>query len=212
MRIWEKIESCGNLLVISIKMFLLRIKLEVLLRKPKTCSSLKKMGEKTTLVPETETDPNVVLLVSEGLAVIRDMLEVGSAASLFSDIVYDGFILVVEDFRPPFGNNSIDYGFYIKMCSVSNLAKCLHKYPRMQEKNWELVYTLKRFAEKYADYYDPAEEAYIYCTTNSVSVPKKLKKGQQPLNLLGTLYDEVRKHCPLADFEGTPIHTKNVYH
>ena len=84
----------------------------------------------------------------------------------------------------------------------------------MQEnpKNWELVYTLKRFAEKYEEYYDPTEEAYIYCTQNTVSVPRKLKKGQQSIGLLGTLYDEVRKQCPLADFEGVPIHTKNVYH
>lgn len=167
-----------------------------------------------SVISETKLAPEVAKVVYEAVNVINDMLEVGLAASIFSDLDYEGFIIAVADARPPFGRKHTDYGLFIKMCSVSDLATCLHKYPRMRKnpQNWEMIYGLKRFAEKYSDCYDPAEEAYIYCTKNTVAIPKKTWRNRETVDLRGILFDEVRKQCPLADFEGTPIHTKNVYH
>lgn len=48
-------------------------------------------------------DPALCALISEAIVVINDMLEVGVAASIFSNnTAFNGFIIATPDARPPY--------------------------------------------------------------------------------------------------------------
>ena len=155
------------------------------------------------------TPSQVAALIEEAVYVINDMLEVGGAANIFSVIDYEGFICVVPDERPPFNGKTICYGFGIHMMSISELSACKDRYPRMRTnpENYQMIANLDRFAEKYKAYYDYAEERYVYFTKRTVQINRDNR-----MNLEKLLYEEVKNRCPLADFEGIPIHTKGVAH
>lgn len=158
-----------------------------------------------------KSDSNVMATINEAVAIINDMLEVGLGASIFSEIDYEGFIIAVPSARPPFKGRNTNYGFHIRMVSVDNLKLCANRYPAMRKNpaNFEMIQKLDSFAEKYDQYYSENEKAYI-CETRNVA-PVRTGSGEQD-RLCVWLFEEVEKKCPLADFRGTPIHTKNVAH
>lgn len=151
----------------------------------------------------------VSALIGEAISVINDMLETGTAASLFSSIDYEGFILVFADARPPFKGRTACYGFSIAMMSVSELSSCKNRYPRMRSnpENYAMIAQLDHFAGKNKSYYNYGEQKYEYVTQITVRVHERDRE-----KLMKLLYDEVKRRCPLADFEGVPIHTKTVAH
>lgn len=159
-----------------------------------------------------ENSPAVDALIDEAVEVINDMLEVGFAARIKSEADYEGFIIyfpTIISFVPR------TVGIYIKMVSVSDLRSCRYRhsaYDHIPEYKEEMD-KLDRFIEKYSYCYNPQEKAYIYETRKNIPVPysKKNVPAGKIVNI-ARLRSEIEQRCPLADFSGVGLHTKNVPH
>lgn len=148
-------------------------------------------------------------LIDEAVYVINCMLESGLAASLYSDGFYEGFILTLPETRNGFvGNTNVgNYGFEITMHQTPDLKECRDKYRRrFSSAHWsEINSQLDIFLRIFENYYVVSSEQYIYKTKNTASL-----LHNDRMRLKAYLYEQIELRCPLADFSGTPIHTKNV--
>ncbi len=165
----------------------------------------KKAADTPTNAPiETNADP----VVEEALTVINDFLTIGSDASILTDSSTDfrGHIVFVTDARPPFTGKTTNYGFYIKLCDLSDLTIGARKYPKMLTNNPNLADNYHAFISKYQNCYDASEGGYVYRTQRTVP----LLKGQEK-QLHAKLGEQIAARCPLADFSGGLLYTKNVY-
>lgn len=152
---------------------------------------------------EVNTDP----VVEEALTVVNDFLNIGRDALLLTDSSTDfrGFILIATDARPPFSGKTTNYGFYIRLCNLSDLAIGARKNPKMLENNPKLADNYYAFINKYQNCYDASERGYVYKTQRTVP----LLKGQEK-QLHSKLEQQIAARCPLADFSGELLYTKNV--
>lgn len=175
-------------------------------RREKAELNAEKEAAKYALNP---ADPAIKALIDEAVRVINDMLEVGSGASIFSELDYEGFIIAVPDFRRSFTKKVSDYGFCINMHNVSNLRDCRNRYPnvRYNPAYSNLIIRYDSFSEKYNYCYSPSKEGYIYNTRNTV----RLRVSDRD-KLNAFLHEEVALRCRLADMSGAGIHTKDVAH
>lgn len=149
---------------------------------------------------------NAEPVIREALEVINDFLNVGTVAQIFhGDTDFRGFINFSRDARPPFTGNRINYGFVIILEDVDDMSISAAKYPKMLINNPDLAREYYAFMSKYQNCFDPSEKAYVYRTTNTVP----LLKGQDT-QLTQLLRDRIAKECPLADFSGSLLYTKNV--
>ncbi len=147
-------------------------------------------------------------LIEEALTVINDFLTIGSDASILTDSSTDfrGHIIFVPDARPPFSGKTINYGFYIQLCDVSDLTVGASKYPKVLINNPSLADRYYSFINKYRNCFDPSECGYVYRTRTAVP----LVKGQEN-QLQAKLGQQIAQRCELADFSGGLLYTKNVY-
>ena len=161
-------------------------------------------ADSTSAPIEVNTDP----LVEEALAVVNDFLNIGSDASILTDSSTDfrGHIIFVTDARPPFSGKTTNYGFHIQLCDLSDLTIGARKYPKVLENNPNLAENYYAFISKYQNCYDASERGYVYRTQRTVP----LLKGQEK-QLHAKLGQQIAARCPLADFSGGLLYTKNVY-
>lgn len=159
-------------------------------------------------VSSIQNDAMVNQLLEEALAVVNDFLTIGSDASILTDSSTDfrGHIIFVPDARPPFSGKTINYGFYIQLCDVSDLTVGASKYPKILINNPNLADRYYSFINKYRNCFDPSESGYVYRTR--IAVP--LQKGQES-QLQAKLGQQIAQRCELADFSGGLLYTKNVY-
>jgi len=157
----------------------------------------------TTPIGESGDD-----VVKEALTVVNDFLNIGSDASLFTDSSSDfrGHIIFTPDARPPFSGNKVNYGFYIKLSDVSDLRIGARKYPKMLTNNPDIAERFHAFIGKYGNNHVASEGGYVYRTKRTVA----LHRGQEG-QLHAKLGQQIAEKCPLADFSGNLLYTKNVY-
>lgn len=153
------------------------------------------------------SDPAVSALINEAVEVVNDMLEVGTAVTLYGSGKYNGHIYPLIASRPPYGRYT-NYGIVIHMFDVDDLHQCKEKYPRMRNNPnlHDLNTNLDRFIYKYSRNYNSAEERYVYETKSTVQL--KGDKNKQALTAL--LWSEIKSRCPLADTDSGRLYTKNV--
>jgi hypothetical protein len=164
----------------------------------------KKQANNTLASSSIETNAEPVL--QEALGVINDFLNVGTVAQIFhGDTDFRGFINFTRDARPPFQGKYINYGFVIILEAVDDMSISAAKYPKMLTNNPDFADKYYAFMRKYQNCFDPEKKAYVYITTNTVP----LLKGQDT-QLTQLLRERVANECPLADFSGSLLYTKNV--
>jgi len=159
-------------------------------------------------VAPLQDDTAVDQLVEEALVVVNDFLTIGSDASILTDssTYFRGHIIFVPDARPPFSGKTVNYGFFIKLCDLSDLTVGARKYPKLLANNPNLASNYNSFIAKYRNCYDASEVGYVYRTRRTVP----LLKGQEHL-LHAKLGAQIAQHCSLADFSGGFLYTKNVW-
>lgn len=150
---------------------------------------------------------NENLVIEEAVTVINDFLNVGSTAHILSctDEYFTGHICFNPDMRSsPVGTRNA-YGFCIYLCSVSDLSAKAQKYPKLLINNPDHAEKYHSFISKYRDCYDPNSKRYVYRTKNTVLLDQTQKDQMR-----AKLAQQVAARCPLADFEGESLYTKNV--
>lgn len=160
-------------------------------------------------VTDEYMDSSTEVLIKEALTVVNDFLNIGSDASIFAedDCDFRGHIIYTPDARPPYNKRNCNHGFYIELHDTGDLSIKAKKYPKMLIKNPDLAERYHEFIAKYGSCYDPSERGYVYKTRATVP----LRREDQRAQLHGMLSQQIAKNCPLADFSGNLLYTKNVY-
>ena len=162
----------------------------------------------------SESDPAVEALIKEATEIINDFLEVGLAASMFSDsnLDFSGHIIVVADARPPFSGKYTNYGIHISMHNPSDLRTGAERYPKMYRNNPLQAEKLDHFLYKYGSMYNYNEKAYDVRTSRTVPIRSGKHAEAEREKLRTLVLKHVAKECPLSEYNGSLLYNKSVYH
>ena len=205
--IWVLIELATPIIIVFLIVYFVK--------KGNRARAEKKAADEALVTPLNPSDPTCKALVDEAFTVINDMLEVGLSACEFSDGEYEGHIFWLMTHKANCGPNLCEYNITIYMGRLGDLRGCRDKpyFQRLRQVNPEYVMLtdkLDSFLAKYANCYDPSDRQYVYHTRATIVRPHSSADDGPFFHDI--LRKQLEAHCPLADFSGVGLHTKNVAH